>query len=145
MYEGKIKFFGLVFLIFLILNCATTHGPIVSKRQFSDSVDLTDATATISVVLQDYGYTILVANERIGTVTTDWKQEEKRIVLWGGHLWRTRISVTISSQTNDITMKISKQKYDDDKKLWKEENPGEKDEETLNTILDDIELKLSGL
>lgn len=129
----------------ILISCAATIGPVELNKQFNEPFDPADASSIVATTLQDYGYTILVINEKTGTITTDWKQESKRIVLWGSNIWRTRISVTLSLQNKNIIMKIFKQKYDDDEKLWKEISPSEGDKETIDTILNDIELKIRGL
>jgi len=111
-----------------------------------------DVTAVVVNALQAHDFSVLTVNEKIGVVTTDWKDVTPRYaiteILKGlaeglgaepeERVCRMRITVTIDKQARVIKLKPIKQERWRESEPWRNSLLSEEDEKLLNSIAEEI-------
>ena len=104
---------------------------------------MSDVVAAVTTVLPEYGYTVSTVNEKIGMVSTDWKEEAPGGVIFATTPVRRKISVSVDRETMKIKMHVIKQRKDKpllgEESMWMDEKLSQKDEEAVQEMLSKIE------
>ncbi len=102
----------LLFMCFLLVSCAATiytfHAP------YPKDLELPDIMAAVISTLQDRGFSINLANEKIGIITTEWmsltsgsSKVFQKVLLGSAETKRMRISINIDKNNRKIKMNPS--------------------------------------
>lgn len=127
-------------LILLAMGCAVTMP--TSILDIPADIDNSQITSAAIIALQEQGYVITVANEKIGTVMTDWKDTtgtglEVLGAFAGADIGRRmKITIAINAASRDLHIKPLKQTKTE--MGWKALSLSEQDYEQLNLIVSRI-------
>jgi len=86
----------MVSVVLLVAGCAMPGGRYRHASPFPSSANRAQVVEASIQVLQEHGYTPSVVNERVGTITTDWRNNDNWLALVFGHRGRDRMTVTVS-------------------------------------------------
>ena len=110
-----VRLMSYVCIIAILTGCAVYMPTIQIPYGSKTSEDLVAVTA---LVLQEYDFTVTVANSSVGIVTTDWRTvsstaEEVVNVLFTGQAYRERmqLSVVVNQAKNTVVIKPKKERY----------------------------------
>ena len=98
-------------LILFIAFCSCTVTQYTYKSQFSDELSVEDVVAASVSVLTQNGFTIMMANENIGTVTTDWNNLTSRgsavaQQMFTGSSTSRLLKISVNVDKNSKTIKL---------------------------------------
>lgn len=99
----KVKNVLLIMLLVVISGCAVTM--YTYRTNYPVSVSTEDIVAAAISALQDTGFTIAVANERIGIVSTDWKA----LTSAGSVVFQKILSGSATTRRMKMTISVTKQ------------------------------------
>ena len=103
-------------------------------------VDRMSAVEATVVVLQDSGYTVTVANENLGIVTTDWADKTNigtKLLYGVSGGKRKRVSVNVGRGGDKLTVQITSQSRSV-LQGWQNNAPGEREREEAKELLRQI-------
>lgn len=107
----------LLVLFIFIFGCAVTR--YTYRTNFPVAITTEDIVAASISALQDMGFTITVANEKIGLVSTDWKALTsagsvafQKILSGSATTRRMKISISIDKRSNLIKLNPMVQEKD---------------------------------
>jgi TolB-like protein len=86
-----------------LCGCAMPGSRYQGRAPLQYAVDRTQAAETIIGVMQEHGYTPSVVNERVGTITSDWRSNDHWLAVMFGQRNRDRITITVSDSLLTMT------------------------------------------
>lgn len=118
---------------------ATDTSPYQAEKKAVSKIDPADLAAAAVAILQEAGYAIELANERIGTVTTDWAHNSGFVenVMSQGRI-RRRVMVSILEEKT-IRLQLSYQMGGQSRVVPQDDR--KKADELLGKILEKLEPK----
>ena len=132
-------YFPVALLVVLLISCAGTMQPALFETKRFPGCEMGDVVAAVTTVLPEYGYTVSTVNEKIGVVSTDWKEEAPGGFIFATTSVRRKISVTVDRETMKIKMQVIKQKKEKPlfgkEPIWMDEKLSRKDEEVIREML----------
>ncbi len=130
-----------VSIIFMLVGCS--FKPILITETVPEPVDKSVVTATAIQVLQTKGYTIALANEKIGTVTTEWADATG---FWDlGSNRRKQVMVSVSPDGKSVNVQMTMQlKNTKAGEEWENARIGKKETQQTQEILREILEYISG-
>ena len=128
----------LVFLATQCFGCDVVDPTLVggSVEEGASAADLVNASV---VVLTTHGYTIVTVDREIGLVTTAWRDASSfagQVFLDTSH--RTRISVVVDFQANQVNVQMTKQVKEGDNP-WRNDDLSGSDHRDAQEILNAIQ------
>ena len=87
-------------VVLLVAGCATHRVKDLQYTVYRADLDNIDVLTAATVVLQNHGYTIAMVNEKIGVLTTDWRDMEPGpAALFAGFDERDKLNLSIVVET----------------------------------------------
>ncbi|MFH1824973.1 MAG: hypothetical protein ABH873_07110 [Candidatus Firestonebacteria bacterium] len=104
------KYIALVLIFcFVLFGCVINR--YVYKTNYGQAIKKDDVVAASVNILQNEGFTITTANEKLGLITTEWKSLTNetgaaigKILFGSAENRRVKISISVNEKTNLITM-----------------------------------------
>lgn len=131
-----VSMFFLVSTVSMLLGCS--FKPILITETVPEPVERSLVTATAIQVLQTKGYTIALANEKIGTVTTEWADATG---FWdlGSSNRRKQVMVSVSPDGKSVNVQMTMQlKGKEAGEEWGNTRIGKKETQQTQEILREI-------
>ncbi len=83
--------------------CAMPGGRFHRTATIPVGIDRSQAAEATIRVLQEHGYAPSIVNQRVGTITTDWRSNDGWFAFVSGHRVRDRVTITIGDSTVTLT------------------------------------------
>lgn len=125
-----------LFVLIPLLAAGCTFKPIVLTESVPKPVNKQAVTTAAIQVLQKRGYTIALANEQTGTVTTEWADATSTMESIFCQKTRKRVMVSVSPDGRSINVQFSKQEKEG--RDWTNDNIGKKETKLAGEILQEI-------
>lgn len=130
-----------LFVLIPLLAAGCTFKPMLLTDSVPEPVNKPAVTTAAIQVLQTRGYTIALANEQTGTVTTEWADATgtlTTILSVGKGSMRQRIMVSVSPNGEYVNVQFTKQAKTEGKGDWKNTRIGKKEKQESHEILQEI-------
>ncbi len=125
-----------LFVLIPLLAAGCTFKPIVLTESVPNPVNKQAVTTAAIQVLQTKGYTIALANEQTGTVTTEWADATSTMESLFSQKTRKRVMVSVSPDGRSINVQFSKQEKEG--RDWTNDNISKKETKLANELLQEI-------